>query len=64
MPRPATSFKAEIPNEVVYADHVDFIWQNYADIKKIQEVLRKKYQLKVNADKTNRYQNAKKGGKK
>ena len=45
------SFEAEIPNEIGYADDVDFILQNYADIKKIQEVL-EKYQLKVNPDKT------------
>ena len=51
LPRPTTSFDEEIPNEVAYADDVDFIGQNYADIKKIQEVL-KKYQLKVNTDKT------------
>ena len=51
LPRPTTSFEEEIPNEVAYADDVDFIGQNYADIKKIQEVL-KKCQLKVNTDKT------------
>ena len=39
LPRPATSFKAEIPNEVAYVDDVDFIGQSYADIKKIQLVL-------------------------
>ena len=39
LPRPTTLFKAEIPNEVAYADNVDFIGQNYADIKKIQLVL-------------------------
>ena len=37
LPRPISSFEAEIPNEVAYADDVDFIGQNYADIKKIQE---------------------------
>ena len=41
LPRPTTSFKAKIPNEVAYAGDVDFIGQNYADIKKIQEVLKK-----------------------
>ena len=51
-PRPTNSFEEEIPNEVAYADDVDFIGQNYADIIKIQEVLKKKYQLKVNTDKT------------
>ena len=47
LPRPTTSFEAEIPNEVAYADDVDFIGQNYADIKKIQEVLKKKPSLKT-----------------
>ena len=51
LPIPTTPFEAEIPNEVAYADDVDFIGKNYADITKIQEVL-KKYQLKVNTDKT------------
>ena len=37
--------------KVAYTDDVDFIGQNYADINKIQEV-KKKYQLKVNKDKT------------
>ena len=40
LPRPTTSFEAEILNEVAQADDVDFIGQNYADIKKIQEVLK------------------------
>ena len=30
-----------MPNEVAYAGDVDFIRQNYVDIKKIQEVLKK-----------------------
>ena len=33
-------------------DNVNFIGQNYADIKKIREVKKKKGQLKVNIDKT------------
>ena len=45
-----TSFGIEIPNEVAYAENKDFIGQNYAHIKKTQEVL-KKCQLKVNTDK-------------
>ncbi|RUS81468.1 hypothetical protein EGW08_010766 [Elysia chlorotica] len=49
--RASASNAGEIPNEVAYADDVDFIGQSYADINKIQEVL-KKYQLKVNTDKT------------
>ena len=40
VPRPTTSFKAEIPSEVAYADDADFVEQNHADIKKIQEVLK------------------------
>ena len=40
LPRPANSFEAKIPNEVAYAHGVDFISQNYADIKEIQEVLK------------------------
>ena len=36
------SFEAGIPNEVAYTDdvnYVNFIGQNYADIKEIQEIL-------------------------
>ena len=44
--------KQESQNEVAYTDVVDLIGQNNADIKKCQEVLKKKYQLKVNTDKT------------
>ena len=50
LPRPTTSFEEEIPNKVAYAVDIDFIGQNYAGIKKIQEVL--KNRLKVNTDKT------------
>ena len=32
LPRPTTSFEAEIPNEIAYATNVDFIGQNYVDI--------------------------------
>ena len=35
--RPITSFESEAPT---YADDVDFVGQNYADIKKFQEVLK------------------------
>ena len=31
LPRPTTSFEEEIPNEVAYADDVNFFGQNYAD---------------------------------
>ena len=36
LPRPTSSFEAEIPNEEANADNVDFTGQNFADIKKIQ----------------------------
>ena len=32
LPRPTTLFEEEIPNEVAYADDVDFFGQNYADV--------------------------------
>ena len=51
LPSPTTSHEEEIPNEVVYVDNVDFIGQNYADMKKIQEVKKKK-QPKVKTDET------------
>ena len=41
LPRPTSSFEEEIPNEVAYADDLDFVGQNYADIKKIHEFLKK-----------------------
>ena len=46
-----TSFEEEILNKVAYADDEDFIGQNCADIKKIQEVL-KKYELTVDTVQT------------
>ena len=41
LPRPTTSFEEETPNEVAYADDVDFIGQNYADVnmEKIEYIL-------------------------
>ena len=65
LPRPTSPFEAEIPNEVAYADYVDCIGQNYADIKKMQEVL-KNTSLKSTRTKqsTHQYKEAKKGGKK
>ena len=48
---PTNPFEEEIPNEIAYADDVDFIAKDYADVTKIQEVL-KKYQLQVNTNKT------------
>ena len=58
-------FEEEIPNEVAYADDVDFIGQNYADIKKMQEVLKKiPAESQHGQDSTHQYQKAKKDGKK
>ncbi|KAK3758783.1 hypothetical protein RRG08_054759 [Elysia crispata] len=51
LPRPIVKYKKGIPNEIAYADDVDFIGQNYVNINEIQETLHK-YQLKVNTDKT------------
>ena len=51
LPRPIVKYEKEIPNEIAYADDVDFIGQDYVNINKIQETLHK-YQLKVNTDKT------------
>ena len=50
-PEPKTKFEEHIPNEIAYADDVDFISHEYADVRKIEDTL-KKYQLKVNTDKT------------
>ena len=51
LPRPIVKYEKKIPNEIAYADDVDFIGQDYVNIKKIQETIHK-YQLKVNKDKT------------
>ena len=51
LPRPVVKYEKEIPNEIAYADDVDFIGQDYVNINEIQETLHK-YQLKVNKDKT------------
>ena len=59
-----------MPTEIVYADDVDFIALEFADIAEVQNAL-KKYNLLVNADKTEQttlsrsgkeYKNAKKVG--
>ena len=50
LPRPIVKYEKEIPNEIAYADDVDFIGQDYVNINEIQETLHK-YQLKVNTDK-------------
>ncbi|GFR86612.1 very-long-chain enoyl-CoA reductase [Elysia marginata] len=51
LPEPNSSYGREIPSEIAYADDVDFIGHDYANIAKIQETL-EKYQLKVNTNKT------------
>ncbi|GFS19133.1 retrovirus-related Pol polyprotein LINE-1 [Elysia marginata] len=51
LPEPNSSYGREIPSEIAYADDVDFIGHDYANIAKIQETL-EKYQLTVNTDKT------------
>ena len=62
--------KKHLPTEIVYADDVDFIGLEFADIAEVQITL-KKYNLLVNADKTEQttlsrsgkeYKNAKKVG--
>ena len=32
LPRPTTSLEQEVPNEVAYADDVNFFGQNYSDV--------------------------------
>ena len=68
MPRPTSDFEKTLPTEIVYADDVDFIGLEFADIDEVQKSL-KKYNLLVNADKTEQttlsrsgkeYKNAKK----
>ena len=70
LPRPTSDFEKTLPTELVYADDVDFIDLEFADIAEVQKTL-KKYNLLVNADKTEQttlsrsgheYKNAKKVG--
>ena len=70
LPRPTSDFEKTLPTEIVYADDVDFIGLEFADIAEVQKTL-KKYNLLVNADKTEQttlsrsikeYKNAKKVG--
>ena len=52
LPRPTSDFeKKNLPTETAYADDVDFIGLEFADIAEVQKTL-KKYNLLVNADKT------------
>ena len=69
LPRPTSDFEKTLPTEIVYADNVDFIGLEFADIAEVQKTL--KYNLLVNADKTEQttlsrsgkeYKNAKKVG--
>ena len=70
LPRPTSDFEKTLPTEIVYADDVDFIGLEFADIAEVQKTLMK-YNLLVNADKTEQttlsrsgqeYKNAKKVG--
>ena len=70
LPRPTSDFEKTLPTEIAYADDVGFIGLEFADIAEIQKTL-KKYNLLVNADKTEQtklsrsgkeYKNAKKVG--
>ena len=51
LPRPTSDFEKTLPREIVYADEVDFIGLEFADIAEVQKTL-KKYNLLVNTDKT------------
>ena len=51
MPRPTSDFEKTLPTEIAYADDVDFIGLEFADISEVQKTL-KKYNILVNADKT------------
>ena len=70
LPRPTSDFEKTLLTEIAYADDVDFIGLGFADIAEVQKTL-KKYNLLVNADKTEQttlsrsgkeYKNAKKVG--
>ena len=70
LPRPTSDFEKTLPTEIVYADDVDFIGLEFADIAENQKIL-KKYNLLVDANKTEQttlsrtgkeYKNAKKVG--
>ena len=70
LPRPTSDFEKTLPTETAYADDVDFIGLEFADIAEVQKTL-KKYNLLVKADKTEQttlsrsckeYKNAKKVG--
>ena len=51
LPQPVTESEKTLPNEIAYADDVDFIARERIDVTQIQRVL-KRYNLEVNVDKT------------
>ena len=51
LPQPVTESEKTIPNEIAYADDVDFIARERIDVTQIYRVL-KRYNLEVNVDKT------------
>ena len=48
---PSNTTEAHLPNEIAYADDIDFIGNQPVNVKKIEETL-KVHKLKVNVDKT------------
>ncbi|GFR89654.1 hypothetical protein ElyMa_006130100 [Elysia marginata] len=48
---PSNTTEAHLPNEIVYADDIDFSGNQPVNVKKIEETL-KVHKLKVNVDKT------------
>ena len=51
LPQPVIESEKTLPNEIAYADDVDFIARERVDVTQIQRVL-KRYNLEVNVDKT------------
>ena len=51
LPQPVTESEKTLPNEITYADDVDFITRERIDVTQIQRVL-KRYNFEVNVDKT------------
>ena len=50
-PQPVTESEKTLPNEIAYADDVDFIAREKIDVTQIQRIL-KRYNLEVYVDKT------------
>ena len=61
LPRPTSSFEAEIPNDVAYADIVDFNDKTVQILRRSKKLFKKK-QRKVNSDKTEYYTSISKSG--